>query len=616
MRKEVKKILLKLLRQQQQKKDIVACEILRKLLHFQEPVSALDDKFLRKEVGDGDDSNTEVPHEPELFTDARVRSLKFRNFRAFPGESFGVSFVERKDGRENACSVFLVGANSNGKSTICDALEYAYTGDVASVHRLTDVSLEKFLTYGFEDGKVKREDVSLTLKTMQADGVETISLTSRGVPKCTASFFCSDNDVEELERSKEQIDGYLLDQLGYGELPTLREMLLQIRNTIDVGIEHLNTSILSASEIRKVIDAYLSVYRIKKRENEVLNILKKDALNKIILNLRLKNGELDKVIDIKDKLKAIKETVKGIPKGTFGDEWDSLITSIIIEQNTLHKQDKRPSQVVMLQEKLAQMYSKLGDALKTENGLDGLYNDYYKAREGYSGLAGGAIKPEDVEKWRQYSGKLEELANYLVTETEIVIEGFYKDRNEYLSSTMSSFSPSSEHFSLEYSGGHIKARIHSDLNGGFNGSPKTYYNTFRFKLYVIALKISLAFLYMRTSKIIIPIVIDDVFNATDFDNSIKLERFVYHIYKTYKRKVGSNIPLQLIVLSHDEMVISAFRKGAKLIHEEEIALNSNTKTMEVGNSFICGRLFHYSQSEAIKNADDEKYDFANLYLKI
>ena len=111
-------------------------------------------------------------------------------------------------------------------------------------------------------------------------------------------------------------------------------------------------------------------------------------------------------------------------------------------------------------------------------------------------------------------------------------------------------------------------------------------------------------------------MVDFYFQVTFFEERDDSLKIVYHIYKTYKRKVGSNIPLQLIVLSHDEMVISAFRKGAKLIHEEEIALNSNTKTMEVGNSFICGRLFHYSQSEAIKNADDEKYDFANLYLKI
>lgn len=617
MRKEAKAVLLKLLKQLQQKEDTVACEILRKLLHFQGPVSALDDQFLRMKLDDDDVEDIVDIHVPVEFIDARVRSLKFKNFRAFPDDRYGISFVKKPNNDETICSLFLVGANSNGKSTVCDALEYAYTGDVASVHRLTDVDLKKFLTFGFEDGKVKKEDVSLTLETAQEKEATTIKLTIQVEPKCTASLFCSDNDVEELERCKDQIDEYLLNQLGYGELPTLHERLTHIHETIDKDIENTNTSILSAADIRKIIDAYLAIHNEENEKKKVRNIRKEGAISNLIKEMRSKNVSIPREIENKERAKKIRKSFKRIPKGYFEDEWIMLINNIIIdEQNTIRKLEKRSSQIKLLQQKLTLFYEMLDTALNVKDGLDGIYDEYNKAVRGYSGLVGGAIKSEDVEEWKQYSIKLDELGRLLNEEIVAITEGFCKDNKEYLTSTMNSFSPSSEQFILEYSGGHAKAKIHSDLNGGFTGSPKAYYNTFRFKLYVIALKISLAFLYMRTRKIVVPIVIDDVFNATDFDNSIKLERFVYHIYKTYQRKVGSNIPLQLIVLSHDEMVMTAFRKGARLMHEQEIALNAKNPNLEVEKDFICGRLFHYSQSEAIKKADKEEYDFANLYLKI
>lgn len=69
---------------------------------------------------------------------------------------------------------------------------------------------------------------------------------------------------------------------------------------------------------------------------------------------------------------------------------------------------------------------------------------------------------------------------------------------------------------------------------------------------------------MRTNKTIVPFVIDDVFNANDFMNGLKLERFVQKIYSWYKKLItedGCNISFQLIMLTHDDMMQTAFKKG-------------------------------------------------------
>ena len=47
------------------------------------------------------------------------------------------------------------------------------------------------------------------------------------------------------------------------------------------------------------------------------------------------------------------------------------------------------------------------------------------------------------------------------------------------------------------------------------------------------MKIAIAYDWMLREKKALPIVIDDIFNASDFENSIKLEYFAYNIKKLY-----------------------------------------------------------------------------------
>lgn len=639
MRKEVKLVLLEL-QQKKLKEDSLAYHIIRKLICFQGRLSDLNLEFLTAPLSVVEEESIQQTQVPEHFVDARVCSVKFKNFRAFPDEQYGVMFSQDRDGHAEAHSLFLVGANSNGKSTICDALEYAYTGDVASVHRLTGVDLKKFLTFGFETGKVKKEDVRLTLTTMYMNVPTTISLTAPVEPLCTASFFCSDNDVEELERDKEQIEGYLLKQLGYGELSELKDKLDTIVQEIIESISKVNTSVLSATDIRRIIKAYLTVQNTESKVRDIARMSRPEIFKKLVDDIRSTNAGIGKHIGNKERVEEIKKSLRRIPKDYFEEEWNQLISNIILDGLSPAKgvakkrssrfnppghdlvkeaEEKKNTLLDTLQTKLFQMYHELYLALvnrEEQVGLEALYEKLRKAGESYGGIAGPTVKAEDKDMFLKYINSLQHLSEELARQIELIKERFYKDHKDYLASTMSSFSPSSEQFILEYRTGQISAKIMSTVNGGFSGTPKEYYNTFRFKLYVIALKISLAFLYMRTSKIVVPIVIDDVFNATDFDNSIKLERFVYHIYKTYEEKVGSGIPLQLIVLSHDEMVMTAFRKGAKLINEQEISLGTKVSRRIAGNDFICGRLFHYTKASEIRKHFRPTEDFDNLYMQI
>ena len=84
-----------------------------------------------------------------------------------------------------------------------------------------------------------------------------------------------------------------------------------------------------------------------------------------------------------------------------------------------------------------------------------------------------------------------------------------------------------------------------------------FYNSFRYKLYAISIKVAMAFMTMKIWNINAPLVFDDVFTASDFDNSVNIDRFFRRIYETYEKlKLGNKNELQIILFSHDEVVLN------------------------------------------------------------
>ena len=130
----------------------------------------------------------------------------------------------------------------------------------------------------------------------------------------------------------------------------------------------------------------------------------------------------------------------------------------------------------------------------------------------------------------------------------------------------------------------------------------------------ISLKIALAIGWMRNNKTIVPFVIDDVFNANDFMNGLKLERFVQKIYSWYEKLItedGCNIPFQLIMLTHDNMMQTAFKKG--FMKNLQVAnIEKGCKENDIDPNMVCARLFPYKDIKEIRK--NEKAEYKNLYL--
>lgn len=93
--------------------------------------------------------------------------------------------------------------------------------------------------------------------------------------------------------------------------------------------------------------------------------------------------------------------------------------------------------------------------------------------------------------------------------------------------------------------------------------PRQYLNTFRFKLYCVALKISLAYCCKSLYNINAPIVIDDVFDSSDFQNREKIKNFIFDLYKAHEDLFGLDAPLQLIFFTQDDVIGESVFQGIR-----------------------------------------------------
>lgn len=87
-------------------------------------------------------------------------------------------------------------------------------------------------------------------------------------------------------------------------------------------------------------------------------------------------------------------------------------------------------------------------------------------------------------------------------------------------------------------------------------SPSKYFNTFRFRLFCTMVSISVVIAARKNSGLNLPLVLDDVFYASDYNSKTTFRQFILTILETF-RKFNSEMPLQFILFTHDELVFDS-----------------------------------------------------------
>jgi len=119
-------------------------------------------------------------------------------------------------------------------------------------------------------------------------------------------------------------------------------------------------------------------------------------------------------------------------------------------------------------------------------------------------------------------------------------------------------------------------------------SPSKYFNTFRFRLFCTMVSISVVIAARKNSGINIPLVLDDVFYASDYNNKITFQEFIKTMLSLFK-KYNNEMPLQFILFTHDELVFDSALDAIADFEEKEENSTSNILENSEWNSPILNR---------------------------
>lgn len=520
----------------------------------------------------------------QKISDFRIRKLDIANFRKFRKENecpYQVSFL---DGDNRLSSLFLVGKNSSGKTSIYTALEYLLTPSRISTMKQRNIQDEEsFLPYG----NLKLKDIELKAVLNDGGGTdvkEPLKLNLSLIP-----FFCSDFDVQEIQGSND-LETIFARNLGFGSIEFILKVLT---DTVD-RITHLGTVEEDGAFTNVDVDIvqtdlfYLGGYKtINNKEDRFTAMIRMlDVLAKKLAKVDAKNISSVDFTEFVDKLKVVL------------DAWE-----LSKELNALSLYQSKKQQVVR--------YRQIKDLLNEGNWVDA--EEMYGKVEPietfaaevvrnasflYKTFSGGnpasrrevALKAIlDIGKLKQEMDRQElirknaESINLQPKRLENVkkihdaIYALYEEDKKDLKRTSKELivkllneftmkeygSDQKETIDIiedEANGGRLKAVVRNEKIFGKDeaSTPERFYNSFRYKLYCISIKVVMAFMTMKMKGINAPLVFDDVFTASDFDNTVNISKFFEIVFRVFKEIEEKNMSeLQIIMFTHDEVVLNS-----------------------------------------------------------
>ena len=564
-------------------KPKLVCHIIRNL-YTSPSLSSLTYNDLTHDIIPNDE-------ESDYRKDMRICNLEFSDFRTFPSSEekrYCVDFV--KD--ENPVSLFLVGQNGTGKSTLFTALEMISLGR-SSFAEDAGVSEDNYLTFSFKRDVNKRTSSwRLNYKLGNRNDVIVLNEENKGQvkPLSVPAFVCSDLDIDRA-RKADTLFKWILYELGYGKIEAMISVLDDMISNHELMLKTIKENIYLTDDdkwelIKAIIDITSKMYN-----NEIEECCNENVVKSKSDGILFPNIWRNKYIAVGDSESDVDSANKTVYK---------------INTKTVHR--------------LVKLYQKLRDIIPTNS-------DYHSDSWKFD-LINSLLKEEgsridvnnqDEKKVKQEKQNLEKAKKILKDFEKRIVHEFISKYGIEIENILADFSSHHEKYRFDNSEfdyiENLSLNIMVDVNGKFNTVPKEYFNTFRYKLFVQTMKMALAFNWMNETGIAAPIVIDDVFNASDFENSIKLESYIHFVKKIYRKICLDNdfqLHLQLIMLTHDDLVFNSVVNGYNKITTD----NEKAENLPDMFPFLQGRLFKLEELDILfKKEIEGGQNLINVYLK-
>lgn len=165
---------------------------------------------------------------------------------------------------------------------------------------------------------------------------------------------------------------------------------------------------------------------------------------------------------------------------------------------------------------------------------------------------------------------------------------------------------------VEYVTKYIVAEIIDKKTNKTVTSPQNYFNTFRYKLFSLMIGLSIALASRKTYKINFPLVMDDLFFASDFINKNSFSDFfqkVIHLFYKYT----PDIPLQIILFTHDDII---FRSSIDAVYEFKISNSNDLIVEDLVNNTILARMFNVSEKDEKPQTFNDNNQYWSLLYEL
>lgn len=614
-----------------------------------------------------DENYIHEPMAPEAaFRDLRFRHLALQNVKKYPGKEtgdfYGLSFCE---GDTPVNSVFL-GANGIGKSTLFGALEFVgmrklnsavlrgYTKVIGggSANAKVEKTQTDFLTHASSS----KEDIRIYLETKdKLLNIEGITAQSTFHPIVCDAFYCSDYDVRVLETCQDYSQ-FLLSQLGMENYMLCLRHLYYSMIKIEEARQDLNTIIADAPdntyicEVNAKLAVSLGVIRKPSKMLADKNIKDINQWYKDIIS-----GTPDSRGSVGNLLNSIRRESRLFPEENPLTEsvWKLYDDAIKALSDLITQIGDNPDETVKIPDSLSRFFesrNKIVGAIRnvcrklneeSGNSRDSLISDHLKeynalnienyilskrldkipkilqSAEGYSSTVGNMksliswLEDKLEAKLKEWLPKIKVAIASLLQEYFDVDNDVIDVKYEFSKYIGKSSLPLPEKQTSNDNFLNFEIKILSSAGclgidaKRYPQDPREYLNTFKYKLFCVALKLVFCCMAKDLYHVNFPLIIDDVFDASDFDNRIRLKEFIMNLFQNHdslmhKFKTGNeDYGLQLIFFTQDDLIADQVEKGLRAYH-------INSKNVKFGHIFDYHEIISNPEDKSARTCDEKQ----------
>lgn len=590
------------------------------------------------------DNTADNDGSPQLFDrgnhkDFRIQSLSLRGFRKYPyKENFTYNIDFCKSDKQDVCSCYLIGNNGTGKTSIFSALQEICSDSVTAAE-IRDIGKKLYMPHA----GVNINNIDATISTMDGsiDFQNPETSLMYNYRKFLRPFFCSEYDITVMAKTKD-ITEYIIQQTGYKKSYDLIQLLDQIYTECVDNAKVISDRLNKNGESNKILP----------QDYAMLKTLMNDSFNSLVLLKLTQNNEgrakdlhhLANLMRNDIRYKKIRPTSKNIASDLdkLSEELSSIIAKIEKERQKMTSLDVCPP---YLNEQYSSFINHCGEIIKTIHNwfnmeearvtdrreqfmlIEELTNSLSESnlriiRFLYAyildELANSISKKHSTQEYIQYlfseikkwtdsvetknprlteekklemiesnKDSLKQCIDELRTLFHLCVHKALDNAGVFCRQILEEFNMEGENLKIEFDKEKTQLRIEYEIEKK-RLEPALLLNSFRFRLYTLCVKASMAFSVMQIMNLSFPLVFDDVFYSSDFVNREKVNEFFEKIFSIYHEQFTDEaLPLQILFFTHDEIVLESAIKGTLASHHNDV--------------YKYGRIFNYQELESEKD---------------